>query len=104
MINEILVHRWAPVIPLPLMTQEQIENELERIYRRMLGADPYLNSERHSRNNLPHRGPKFDSDREFDRGFKTGQVDGFQQGYALGRSNEAKIERFGIESKADNET
>ncbi len=75
MINEILVHRWAPVIPLPLMTAEQKENELERIYHRMLEVDPYISSEyREFYGNLPHRGPKLDPDREFDRGFEEGYI------------------------------
>ena len=35
MINEIFVSHWAPVVPIPCMTQAQLDNELERIFENM---------------------------------------------------------------------
>ena len=57
MINEIFVSRWDPVVPIPCMTPDQLDNELGRIHTNLCKGQSIA-------------GPKIDPDREFDRGFK----------------------------------
>ena len=95
MINEIFVSRWAPVVPIPCMTPDQLDNELERIHTNLCKGQSIA-------------GPKIDPDREFDRGFTHGMnvvsdflqlainttealwLDGYDKGYKAGRDGEAK--------------
>jgi len=64
MINEILVHRWAPVIPLPLMSQEQKENELERIWKDMEQVEVEMQA--------------------YEEGRLVGNEEGYEEGYSAG--------------------
>ena len=72
MINEILVHRWAPVIPLPLMSQEQKENELERIWKDMEQVEVEMQAYEEGR--LVGN----------EEGYKEGYEEGYEEGYSAG--------------------
>ncbi len=68
MINEIFISDWDPVVPLPLMTQAQKDNELERIFESMCVREMGNYSEPGGAGSTIGRF-KRDPDREFDRGF-----------------------------------
>ena len=101
MINEIFISKWAPVVPLPLMSPAQKDNELERIFERMQSRVMGNYNEPGGSGSTIGRF-KRDPDREFDRGFEVGVetevlteyesvwLEGYEQGYAHGRDGEAR--------------
>ena len=101
MINEIFAGR-DPVIPLPLMTQAQKDNELERIFEDMHVRKGFCEDcqiEVSIIEDPIHRRYKRSLATEFDRGYKfvierasldSGWFIGYEEGYKNGRDAEAR--------------
>ncbi|KKL58020.1 hypothetical protein LCGC14_2229540 [marine sediment metagenome] len=107
MINEIFVSHWAPVVPIPCMTQAQLDNELERIFENMTSRVMGNYNEPGGSGSTIGRF-KRNVNQEFDRGFTHGMnvvsdllqlainttealwLDGYDKGYKAGRDGEAK--------------
>lgn len=88
MINEIFVSDWSPVTPLPLMTPEQKDNELERIYEGFLNDIPRWHLKSVGSGGDVSRRRKRILSLEFGRGFRNGFIKGVVKGNGEAKTRE----------------
>ena len=102
MIKEIFVSDWDPVVPLPLMTAAQKDNELERIFELISTPDKERLKKRHIDQEFDRgfeAGVQSDNfsvmpenEKFWDQGFSKGYEVGYDDGYAHGRDGEARFQ------------